>query len=187
MCITPLPRFQKINWLNKHNKLCNDIMVSNYSTLLIGDSLIAGLSRYSDIWKRYFESCNSINCGIGGDRVENVLWRCNNLPPSHSFKTAVILCGTNNIQCDSTEDITDGIIEITQILRKKYRFINVIVCGLLPRDHNCSVNRVYIKEINADLQYKCKLNNANFINPSGWTLENDDLNQIYFILTNFTS
>ena len=49
------------------------MMIGNYSTLLIGDSIIAGLSRYSNIWKRYFKPLYAINCGIGGDRMENVL------------------------------------------------------------------------------------------------------------------
>ena len=50
------------------------MMVENYSTLLIGDSIIAGLSHYSNIWMRYFKPLNAINCGIGGGRVENILW-----------------------------------------------------------------------------------------------------------------
>ena len=47
--------------------------IGDYSTLSIGDSIIADLSRYSNIWKRYFKLLYAINCGIGGDRVENVL------------------------------------------------------------------------------------------------------------------
>ena len=42
------------------------MMVGNHSTLLIGDSIIAGLSRYSSIWKRYFKPLYAINCGIAG-------------------------------------------------------------------------------------------------------------------------
>ena len=37
---------------NSHNKYCNSMTICNYSTLLIGDSIIAGLSRYSNIGKR---------------------------------------------------------------------------------------------------------------------------------------
>ena len=76
-------------------------MIGNYSTLLIGYSTIAGLSRYFNIWKRYFKPLNAINCGIGGDRVENILWRCKNLPSSTNLQNAVIMCGTNNIQHSS--------------------------------------------------------------------------------------
>ena len=74
MSIAPLPRLSNVNWFNSHNKHCNSVMISNYSTLLISDSIIAGLSHYSNIWKRYFELLNAINCDIGGDRVENILW-----------------------------------------------------------------------------------------------------------------
>ena len=80
MSIAPLPRLSNVSWLNFHNKHCNSTMIGNYFTLLIGDSIIAGLSRYSNIWKKYFKPLYAISCGIGGDRVENVLWQCKNLP-----------------------------------------------------------------------------------------------------------
>ena len=44
----------------------------NYSTLLIGDSIIAGLSYYSNIWKRYLQPLNAKNCVIDGDRVQSI-------------------------------------------------------------------------------------------------------------------
>ena len=184
MSTTPLPRSHKLNWLNTHHKLCNDILFSNYSTLLIGDSLIAGLSRYPEIWKKYFQQLNTLNCGIGGDRVQNILWRCTHLPPSPSVKNVVILCGTNNIQCDSPEDIADGILEITVVLKKIYHSAKIVVCGLLPRDHRCSVNRVYVRETNDILFYKCNENHILFINPTGWTLENDSLKSNLFYIDN---
>ena len=155
MSITPLSRSYNTNWLNLHNKHCNDISNSNYSTLLTGDSLIVGLSCYANIWRRYFKPLNAINCGIGGDRIQNVLWRSNNLPSSPSFQNAVILCGTNNIQRDSSEDIVDGILEIALTLRRKYNHLHIVVCGLLPRDENWPVNQIYIREINDYLSYKC--------------------------------
>ena len=76
MSIAPLPRLLNVNWLNSHNKHCNSMITGNYSILLTGDSIIAGLSCYSSIWKRYFKPLYAIHCRIGGDRVENVLWRC---------------------------------------------------------------------------------------------------------------
>ena len=93
MSIAPLPRLSNANWLRSHNKHCNSMTIVNYSTLLIGDSIITGLSRYSNIWKRYFQPLNAINCGMGGDRVQNTLWRCHNLPSSRHPQNAVIMCG----------------------------------------------------------------------------------------------
>ena len=73
MSITPLPRFNKFNWIESHNNHCRNI-TSNPSTLLIGDSIIAGPSRYKNVWKKYFQPFNTADCGIGGDKVQNVLW-----------------------------------------------------------------------------------------------------------------
>ena len=66
-------------------------------------------------------------------------------PPSLSVKNIVVICGTNNIQHDSVEDIKGGIIDISSQIRRIYKNSNV-VCDLLPRDESWSVNRVYIKE-----------------------------------------
>ena len=72
MSIAPFPRLSNANWLNSHNKHCS-MAIGNYSALLIGDSIISGLSRYSNIWKRYSQPLNAINCDISGDRVQNIL------------------------------------------------------------------------------------------------------------------
>ena len=87
------------------------------------------------------------------------------MPSSPSFQNAVILCGTNNIQRDSSEDIVDGILEIALTLRKKYNHLNTAVFGLLPHDKNLLVNWIYSREINDYLSYKCDLNGMNFIKP----------------------
>ena len=113
--------------------------------MLTGDSSIVGLSHYPNIWRRYFKPLNVINCGIGRDRIQNVLWRSNNLPSSPFFQNAVVLCGINNIQRDTLKDIVDGILEIALTLRRKYNHLNTAVCGLLSCDENWSVNRIYIK------------------------------------------
>ena len=182
MSITPLSRSYNTNWLNLQNKHCNVISNSNYATLLIGDSLIAGLSRYPNIWRRYFKPLNAINCRIGGDRIQNVLWRNNNLPLSPSFQNAVILYAINNKQRDSSEDIADVILKIALTLRRKYNHLSIVACGLLPRDENWSVNRTYIKEVIDFLSYKCDLDGVNYIKSNDWTLHNGSLkaNLFYF-------
>ena len=149
--------------------------IGNYSTLLIGDSIIAGLSRYSNIWNRYFKPFNAINCGIGGDRVQNILWQCQNILSSPLLHNAVSICGTNNIWHSSVEDIVDGIVEIALSLRRKYHPIAIFVCSLLPHDNNWSINRVYVDKINNYLCYKSKLNGINFINHTDWTLQDGSL------------
>ena len=37
------------------------------------DSSMAGLHRYYKIWNNFFQPVDALNCGIGGDKVQNVL------------------------------------------------------------------------------------------------------------------
>ena len=69
-------------------------------------------------------------------------------------------------------------------LKRKYNNLNIVVCGLLPRDENWSVNRIYIREINDYLSYKCDLNGVNFIKPNDWTLRNGSLKASLFHFDN---
>ena len=84
------------------------------------------------------------------------------------------MCGTNNIQHDSVEDITGEIIDISSQLRRIYKNSNVI-CGLLPRDKSWSVNRVYIKELNEYLRHKCNFIGVIFTDQTDWTSQNGSL------------
>ena len=57
------------------------------------------------VWQRYFTPLNALYLGIGGDQVENVLWRAKNLVIPQSLTNVVVIFGTNNLFTDSTMDI----------------------------------------------------------------------------------
>ena len=115
--------------------------------------------------------------------MQNVLWRVQNLPISSSLKNAVVLCSTNNLQKDSPGDIVDSIIEIGHCFKKPHHHINIIVCGLLPRDECTSINPVYIIETNKILKVKCSLNKFFFTDQDTyWTQPNGCLNSDMFYL-----
>ena len=61
-----------------------------------------------------------MNCGVGGDRIQHVLWRALNLSVSSNLKNNVVLCGTNNLLLDSSKDIADDIFEIARSLEINY-------------------------------------------------------------------
>ena len=69
-----LNALNKSSWIKCHWNHCLTVKVTNPNTLLLGDSIIAGLARYQIIWKKYFVSLNAMNLGIEIDPVENVLW-----------------------------------------------------------------------------------------------------------------
>ena len=117
-----------------------------------------------------------INLGISGDRVENVLWRARDIPPLLSLKSVVILCGTNNINKDSSYNITQGLIAIGSVFKNQSSNPNIFICGILPRDESFSINRLNINEVNDLLKSKCSAKRFHFINQSnGWTLNNGAL------------
>ena len=110
--LLPVARNGKLGWYEKfkeHNFL---LQHSSAKILLIGDSLISNLTRYPDIWKSYFSKYNTLNFGIPGDKIQNILWRINNLnfPKNCSIKYIFILGGTNNIDHNTTKVIVNGLL-----------------------------------------------------------------------------
>ena len=61
---------------------------------------------------KLLQPLKALNLGIGGDEVQHVIWRVHNLPEFESVKNLFVLCGTNNLNQNLSEDITDGIIEV---------------------------------------------------------------------------
>ena len=106
MTTTPSTRFSKKNWLNFHHNHCSKLAKYTFETILIGDSIVAGLSRYQNVWNKFLNPLKALNCGIGGDRTEHALWRALNLPVFSRLKDIVVLCGTNNLPLDSPKDIS---------------------------------------------------------------------------------
>ena len=92
-------------WLiQKHNLILNN---SKAKMLIVGDSLVSNLSRYPEIWRKYFVNDGALNFYVAGDMVQNVLCRVSNLYFSSNLnlKYIFILCGTNNIDHNSIASI----------------------------------------------------------------------------------
>ena len=123
-----------MNCLNFHHDHCSKLAKNAFETILTGDSIVAGLSRYQNVWDKFLKPLKALNCGVGGDRIQHVLWRALNLPVSLNLKNVVVLCGTNNLRLDSPKDIADGILEIARLFETNYSCVNIIICGILPRD-----------------------------------------------------
>ena len=148
-------KFSKTNWLNFHHHHCSSLRTDPFNTIIIGDSIAAGLTRYRSVYTKYLEPLKTLKCGIGGDWVQNFLWRDQNPPVIPSLKNVVILCGANNLFQDSPVDIVDGFVEIAQSFQSTYNSINIVICGILLRDGSWSINQVLIKEVNKILKAKC--------------------------------
>ena len=74
MTVIPTSRQSKTNWMNTHLQHCSRLNNKSFDTILIGDSLIAGLTRYSKVWNKFFKPLNVFNRELGGDRVQPVFF-----------------------------------------------------------------------------------------------------------------
>ena len=62
----------KIGWIETHYHQ-KELLRKSY------DSIVAGLRRYPAVWRNFILQYKTVNLGIGRDRIENVLWRINDI------------------------------------------------------------------------------------------------------------
>jgi platelet-activating factor acetylhydrolase IB subunit beta/gamma len=101
--------------------------------VMIGDSLVRGWELQ---WARAaFAEARIWNLGIGGDKVQNVLWRLRDLPlASLRPKRVVLLAGTNNLASDNQAcAIASGIAAIVRTLATAWPDARLDVIGIPPR------------------------------------------------------
>ena len=128
----------------------------------------------SRLWVLYLKPLNTINCGIGGDRTQHVLWRVDHLSLPDSVHVAVLLCGTNNIEHDLPQDIAKGVIACGTRLREKNPDLHVVVTGILPRGLSPSETRKRIQQTNSHLRLLCWTKGFLFIEPSCYWMDGTD-------------
>ena len=152
--------------------------------LLVGDSMVKGLARYHRVWSKYFEPLRALNFGVGGDRIQHVLWRIENGEIPLNLQVAFVHCGTNNLDRDNPAEIRDGIASIVNTIQEKKPNDNIIVSGLLPRDQEISSRRDKIKLVNRKLMKWCrsgKVRNVHYLKPDrDWTDPDGRLVERYY-------
>ena len=122
---TATKRSQKIHWLDDRKNHVHQLTYTHFDIIIIGDSIAAGLSHYSNVWETSFKEL--LNLGIGGDCTQHILWRVEHLPvPSH-LKYVIIHCGTNNISKDSPSEIANNILCIFLLFKKRNPCLKIIV------------------------------------------------------------
>ena len=102
----------------------------NAEIKVIGDSIVKYLSRYKQIWKHHFPS-STLNFGITGDRVQQVLWRVK-FGCFPSVKTVIIHVGTNNIPKDQALHIAKAPVDLALLVKEKSA-AHVILSGIFSR------------------------------------------------------
>jgi len=90
----PKDRVAKLGWLSAHQNHQELLYNGNPNSIPIGDSIVKNIKFYDSVWKKFFGKFGVVNCGIGGDSTQNVLWRSRNLVFPNSIKYVFVHSGT---------------------------------------------------------------------------------------------
>ena len=121
---------------NAHENFVNVAKKGDAQVVFLGDSITA---RWNGSGKEVFKeyaNYNAANFGIGGDRVQHVLWRVENgefdgLKP----KVVVLMIGTNNASVpeNSPEQIANGIRKIIDAIHARSANTKILLLAIFPR------------------------------------------------------
>lgn len=104
--------------------------------VFLGDSITAGWNGQPVLFAKEYSQYKAANFGIGGDRVQHVLWRVENgefegLKP----KAVVLMIGTNNagVAENTPEQVANGIKKIIEAIHKRTPETKVLLLAIFPR------------------------------------------------------
>jgi platelet-activating factor acetylhydrolase IB subunit beta/gamma len=132
------------SWLDTHAKLVRYVQANQgpIDVLLVGDSITqqwgSPLDKgvLNDAWNKHFSNYKTINIGIGGDKIQNVLWRIDHGGVAGLEPRVVVLMIGNNNMFFSPETGVDAVAKGVQTcvtnLRDKFPQAQVIVAKILP-------------------------------------------------------
>jgi lysophospholipase L1-like esterase len=117
----------------KHQAQCESVVATRPELVFIGDSITARWPQ--EVLEARFGKYRPINLGIGGDWIQNVLWRVQNGTLDKAApKVVVLLIGTNNLTGKFTPDeIAANIGGLIQAIQSKTAQSKILLLGILPR------------------------------------------------------
>jgi len=132
-------------WLDHHATLVAQVAAApaGLDIALLGDSLTQGWgggwdgSPWSAAWRQAFGGYRSVNLGIAGDRVENLLWRLDHGALAAAPKVAVLMIGVNNAPLVAAngvpaEAVAAGLDLCLENLRARCPRTEVVLVKILP-------------------------------------------------------
>ena len=118
-----------------------------------------------------------LNQGIGGDKVQNVLWRIVNDCLPTEAERVVIIAGGNNIGCDPPRVIVEAVVNAARHAQQRCKHAAISVVGILPRV-TCNIKT--IEEINISLHTKCNVLGIGFVPVDARFIYGGYPNEYYF-------
>lgn len=130
-------------------------------TLLIGSSMFERFfSTGKNYYNKFFIPRKIGLAGVGGDRVQNMLYRIEQgllEACPKELKYIVLQAGTNNVEDCTVEELVTGVQFLVEEIKRRLPNIKIILFGLAPRDAQKPtltnadlLNR--IKQVNVELK-----------------------------------
>ncbi len=144
----PNPGFMKL-----HESFVATAKKGEATVVFLGDSITAGWNGHGrEVFKEYAQY-NAANFGIGGDRVQHVLWRVENgefdgIKP----KAVVLMIGTNNASTaeNPPEQVAAGIRNIITAIHQRSSETKILLLAIFPRGATpADGNRMKNEKVNA--------------------------------------
>lgn len=151
-------------WLAHHaTNIANVQAAGPIDIALLGDSITQGWgggfdgTPFNAAWQKYFGGLKSVNLGIGGDRMEHILWRLDHgALNGASPKIIVLMIGVNNAPLIQANGVpvsaaTQGIKLCVANLRLRCPKSQVILVKILPAFDPSKEVGAKVREVNATL------------------------------------
>ncbi|MFT5470574.1 MAG: lysophospholipase L1-like esterase [Verrucomicrobiales bacterium] len=120
-------------YADRHQAQCEAVVATRPELVFIGDSITARWPQ--EVLEARFGKHRPLNLGMGGDWIQNVLWRVQNGTLDKAApKVVVLLIGTNNLTGKFTPDeIAANIGRLINAIQSKTAQSKILVLGILPR------------------------------------------------------
>jgi lysophospholipase L1-like esterase len=129
-------------WWSRHETFLRQTKTDKIDILFLGDSITEQwLAQGRKVWDEQLAPLGAADFGIGGDRIQNVLWRVRNgeldgIAP----KVVVLLIGTNNVPDDSIDDISSTHDALIAEIQARLPQAKLLLLGIFPRFDDWTVD-----------------------------------------------
>ena len=153
-------------WINHHWTCIANVRTAKdgIDIVLLGDSITQGWggawdgAPFNVAWKKYFGELKTVNLGIGGDRIENILWRLDHgALDGASPKVIVLMIGVNNAPLVQANGVpatsaAQGIRLCIENLRMRCPQSQIVLTKILPAFDPSKEVGAKVREINDALE-----------------------------------
>ena len=126
-------------------------------TVLIGTSMFERalyMKEAQSMWKKHgLDEDTIFNCSVGGDRIENILYRLesrkilDSIPSSVAVTTVIIMAGANDVEKGDIDGMISGMEQIIAIVRHRFPHAQLHVLGMYPRRSKQVPEEILLKRV----------------------------------------